>query len=337
LVEQPPKSHKNIDFDVAVIIPSNHGHDDLVFVTLQICNQTARPKEIIIVDSSNECGKCPPIIQEQCRQCAINLTYKVAHRALPGCARNIGIENATNRFIAFIDVETIPTPDWLDTAKNILANPSLFGVWGKTVFQATTALEALMRDGYFGQAPRRTLPGTVLRKEALGIVGHFVPWVRAGEDSDWMQRIKLSRLQLADPKEATLTYLGLTNQHPISLARKWRRNYSASRALPHLFPQKLLILVTFYLALILTALNWNNLFAGWEPKSILYIPNVTKIVAVTPLIFYLLVRGIILPLRRRVPLSAIVPLRWLGIATICAIGDVAKITAFLLPKKTTPR
>jgi len=333
LLEQPHHAQENFGFDVSVIIPSNHRHDDLIFVTIQICNQTATPNEIIIIDSSDERGECPPTIQEQCRRRKINLTYKVVDNALPGFARNIGIEHSTNKFVAFIDVKTVPQQDWLAIAIRDLENTRLSGVWGKTTFDALTEIEKLTRDGFFGQAPRRTLPGTVLRVEALDITGRFIPWVRAGEDTDWMQRVELSRLPFVDPPSATLSYKGLLTQRPIDLARKWRRNYSASRALPHLLPQKFLVSITFYMFIILVALNWNNLLAGWESTSVFYIPNITKITAALPLLIYLIIRGVILPLRRRVPLSSITPFRWLAIAMICAIGDTAKITAFLLPQK----
>ena len=335
MVEEPRPGQGGTGFDVSIIIPSNHRHQDLLDLIILVCNQSVTPAEIVIIDSSDERGQCPRRIQERCFQLAINLTYEPVDHAYPGGARNIGIERAKHQFIAFIDVRTSPRNDWLATAKDFLKDPTVFGVWGRTNFEAETAFEKLTRDGFFGRNARRTLPGTVIRKEAIIIAGRFVSWVRAGEDTDWLQRIALSRLKFIDPPNATINYSGLLKQNPIGLAKKWSRNYTASRILPHLFPQKILIWITFYPILVLIALNWNNLLAGWETESIFYVPNITKIVAASPGLIYILIRGIVLPLKRGVPVLETLPFRWLAIAAICAVGDGVKAAAFLVPKKST--
>ena len=336
MLKNPCTTRKDAWFDVSVIIPTNHSHQDLIDLTLMVCNQSAPPAEIIIIDSSHERGNCPLEIQQRCVLLKIDLTYKAIDQAYPGRARNVGINHSKHKHIAFIDVRTIPRSDWLAVAKTSLVGSKVSGIWGRTNFEAATELEKLTRDGFFGRNARRTLPGTVLCREALAISGQFVGWVRAGEDSDWMQRIYVSRLKFLDPPDVTLDYQGLLNQDIISLARKWSRNYSSARILPQLFLQKSLIWFTFYPYLVLLALNWNNLLAGWEIESIFYIPNVTKVVAASPALIYILFRGIVLPLRRGVPLGEVLPFRWLAIATICSIGDGAKAVAFLRPEKTRP-
>jgi len=335
LVEEPRSGKRNTGFDISIIIPSNHRHQDLLDLTLLVCNQSIKPAEIVIIDSSDERGECPRRIKDLCFQLAIDLTYESVDHAYPGGARNIGIEHAKHQFIGFIDVRTSPRNDWLAVAMDLLKDHTVSGVWGRTNFKAETKLEKLTRDGFFGRNPRRTLPGTVLRKEAITIAGQFIAWVRAGEDTDWLQRITLSRLKFLDPPNATINYSGLLNQGLIELAKKWSRNYTASRVLPHLFPQKLFLWVTFYPILVLVALNWNNLLAGWETQSIFYIPNITKIVAASPGLMYVLIRGIIMPLKRGVPILETLPFRWLAIAAICAVGDGVKAAAFLIPKNIT--
>jgi hypothetical protein len=335
LVQETRPGQGRTGFDVSIIIPSNHSHEDLLDLTLLVCNQSVTPAEIVIIDSSDERGECPRRIQERCFQLAINLTYESVDHAYPGGARNIGIEHAKHQFIAFIDVRTSPGNDWLAVAKDLLKDHTVFGVWGRTNFEAETKLEKLTRDGFFGRNSRRTLPGTVLRKEAVKVAGQFVSWVRAGEDTDWLQRITLFGLNFRDPPNATISYSGLLNQNPLGLAKKWSQNYTASRFLPHLFPQKILIWITFYPILVLMALNWNNLVAGWKTESIFYVPNITKIVAASPGLIYILIRGIVLPLKRGVPVLETFPFRWLAIAAICAVGDGVKAAAFLALKKST--
>jgi hypothetical protein len=259
------------------------------------------------------------------------LIYQSEQRSYPGRARNIGLDRASNEFIAFLDVKTCPKPEWLEQAVRLQTEPSLYGVWGLTTFTATTSFEKLTRDGFFGRTPCRTLPGTIMRKSTLSHVGRFIEWVRAGEDTDWIERVDLLGLNFARSTCATLSYTGLLGQKPAALARKWWRNYSASGALPHLFPQKIFIWSLFYPTLVLIAFNWNKIIAGWETQSSFYIPNVTKIAAAMPVALYLVARGLIIPYCRSVPLSALLPLRWISIAFVCLTGDTAKAIAMLRP------
>jgi len=318
--------------EISIIIPSNHSHLELAVLSLQVANQYATPAEIIIIDTSNEPGECPTPIEKQCEKLGIRLVYHKRERAYPGHARNLGIKLSSCQFIGFIDVETIPQRDWTKQAMDLFRkDPGILGVWGKTTFEALSTFEKLSRDGIFGRLPRRTLPGTIINRTVLTKIGSFVEWARAGEDTDWMQRVDLFGLNFCLSSDATLTYKGLLNKSPVDFGKKWLRNYTASRSLPHLFPQKILTWVTVYPTLVLMAFNWNNLIAGWETGSLFYIPNITKIAATMPVILYIALRGIIMPHRRGVPLRNILPLRWLSIALVCFIGDATKMLMFLIP------
>lgn len=327
----------NRRFDVSVIIPSNHSHAELLELTLKVCCQSVTPTEIIIVDTSNERGQSPEELINRCDKLEINLIYEAVDHAFPGRARNIGLSRATSKFLAFLDVRTIPCEHWLQNAKLQHEDPTLSGVWGLTSFEARNRFEKLIRDGFFGQNPRRTLPGSVFKKEILSITGSLVTWVRAGEDTDWIQRVDLSDLNFGYPQTATLNYMGLINQDSVTLAKKWARNYSSSSMLPHLFPYKIIVWITFYLSIILLALNWNSLLAGWDTESIMYLPNVTKLAGLIPIFAYLTTRGLIMPHKRGVPKEALLPIRWLSIALVCLIGDLTRALVLLNPSSIQKR
>jgi len=327
----------NERFDVSVIIPSNHRHADLLELTLKVCCQSVIPTEIIIVDTSDEKGQSPQEILDQCYKLKIKLIYEVVDHAFPGRARNIGISRATSKFLAFLDVRTMPCENWLRNAKLQHEDPKLSGVWGLTSFEAQNKFERLIRDGFFGRNPRRTLPGSVFKKEILTVTGSLVEWVRAGEDTDWIQRVDLSDLNFGYPQTATLMYMGLINQDPVTLAKKWARNYSSSGMLPHLFPYKIIVWTTFYLSIVLLALNWNSLLAGWNTESMMYLPNVTKLAGLIPIFGYLTTRGLIMPRKRGVPKGALLPIRWLAVALVCLIGDLARAFVLLNPNNTQTR
>ena len=135
---------------VSVVIPSNHSHHELLKVVHAICQQKVKPAEIVIVDSSLECGACPGEVTKSCAFSGIRLIYVHLAHALPGRARNIGLELSKAELIAFIDVQTIPKPNWLEISFHLLTSNRVLGVWGATHFNADTTFERLVRDGFHG-------------------------------------------------------------------------------------------------------------------------------------------------------------------------------------------
>jgi hypothetical protein len=317
--------------NICVVIPSNHNHEDLIIVIKAINNQIIQPAEIVIVDSSFERGKCPAEISALCAASGIKLIYEHRTSALPGEARNIGISRAGTGLIALLDVETIPRPDWLEKSLRLLSTVGVLGVWGSTYFSADNKFERLVRDGLFGIHPRKTLPGSVFRREVFKKAGEFIDWVRAGEDTEWMLRVEVLKIRVLSTTH-TVDYTGLIGSDAMQLMKKWHRNYTMSRELPHLFPQKLLLWLIFYPMLILIAFNWNYLIADWRMDSPLYLGHVTKIMATLPIFIYVITRGVVMPLKRGVGVWRLLPARFLMITSVCLIADFVKILVFSSPK-----
>ena len=319
--------------DISVIIPNNHRHHELLKLVHAICNQTVKPAEIVIVDSSGERGTCPEEIKLLCAVSGFQLIYEHRVHALPGQARNIGLGLVKGELIAFIDVQTIPKPQWLEISLNLLASNAIAGVLGATSFIAESTFERLVRDGFHGTLPRTTLPGSVFRRDVFAKAGQFVDWVRAGEDTEWILRLELLKVMVVCPPGALIDYVGLIDSSMKQLLKKWYRNYTASRDLPHFFPQRLLLWLVLYPLIVLIAFNWNFLIADWRMDSPMYIGHVTKIVAIFPVLGYVGVRGILLPLKRGVGIWRLLPLRFIAITVICLMADVVKMLVFSIPKR----
>ena len=299
-----------------------------------LCSQTAKPFEIVIVDSSLQGGVCPAEIEVVCSASNIKLKYEHRERAFPGNARNIGLDLASGELIAFIDVQTIPRLNWLEASSlRLLEGRGYFGVLGATCFNAQNRFESLVRDGFYGAFPRRTLPGSVFRREVFVMAGRFIDWARAGEDTEWMLRLEVLRISTVYSSSALVDYVGLIGTDIKQLLKKWFRNYAASRALPHFFPQKLLLWIVIYPLLLLIAFNWNYLIADWRMDSPLYIGHVTKTAAFLPMLIYVIVRGLMLPLRRGVDIWRLLPIRFVAIAFVCCVADFVKILVFSLPHR----
>lgn len=319
---------------VSVIIPSNHACYDLFKIVESVCCQTVKPAEIIIVDSCAAHGAVSSVdISVLCEASGIVLHYAHPHLAFPGQARNIGLSLANAELIAFIDVQTIPHPNWLEMSVGVLSNDNVVGVFGSTTFAAETSFERLIRDAFFGVLPRKTLPGSVFKREVFDKAGHFIDWVRAGEDTEWMLRLELLKIQAVYLPSGLVDYVGLIGINLKKVLKKWYRNYAASHDLPHLYPQKLFLWLVLYPLMIFVALNWNYLFANWHEDSPLYIAHITKMAAIFPILAYILTRGIVLPLRRGVGFASILPFRFIAIATISFMADAVKAYVFTIPRR----
>jgi hypothetical protein len=319
--------------NISVIIPSNHGHHELQKIVHAVYCQTIKPFEILIIDSSIEAGNCPEGITKLCADGGIKLIYSYHQLALPGDARNIGLGMANGDLIGLIDVQTIPRPFWLEASVNLLACHDIDGVWGATYFNAETKFEMLVRDCFFGVLPRKTLPGSVFRRKVFGKSGEFIDWVRAGEDTEWMLRLEQLKVSVVNPSSALIEYVGLVGLDLKGLIRKWFRNYTASRELPHFFPQKMLMWLTLYPLLVLIAFNWNYLVADWSMDSPYYFSHVTKMATIVPPLVYFFVRGILLPKYRGVGMWRLLPFRFVMIILICMLADVVKLLVFSVPQR----
>ena len=182
--------------NISVIIPYNYSKENLILVVSKICNQTKKPTEIIVVDSSNKNEDCSDELNQICVRFNIKLIYKKSAHAYPGKARNIGLSLATSEILAFIDVQTIPRQNWLEDSLKRLSETKADGVWGSTYYQAGSTLEKLVRDGLYGKAPFKTLPGSIFKSDVFARSGRFINWVRAGEDTEWMDRLQMLKLNI---------------------------------------------------------------------------------------------------------------------------------------------
>jgi len=190
-----------------------------------------------------------------------------------------------------------------------------------------------LRDGFYGVLPRKTLPGSVFRREIFVKVGQFIDWVRAGEDTEWMMRLVVHKIPILCVPNASVDYVGLIGTNMEQMLKKWHRNYSASRDLTHFFPLKLLLLLVIYPLLVLIAFNWNYLIADWQTDSPLYIGHVTKVIVILPILTYVIARGVVLPLKRGLQIMQLFPTRFLIIIAVCFVADLVKVLAFALPMR----
>ncbi len=218
---------------ISLIIPHKDSEDQLIKVLNHIRLWTLYPDEVLIIDSSKPRLEISGNFSNFCNENNIAQKILFGDDLFPGAARNIGIISASNNILAFLDVNTIASKDWLKSGLNILNSEGTEGVWGHTYYKAERHTEKIIRASSYGQKPIRTLPGSMFYKDVFFKCGLFIESVRAGEDGDWINRVILQELAVVSPKEE-LTYVGLSHLSYISVIKKWHRNYLSASRLPSL-------------------------------------------------------------------------------------------------------
>ena len=107
---------------ISVIIPVFNGENTIERCLYSLGSQTISADEIIVVDSSND--RTPSIVREKFPNIHfIHLNKKTD----AGRARNIGIEKATGRIIAFTDADCIADRKWIENIKKAHSKADVVG------------------------------------------------------------------------------------------------------------------------------------------------------------------------------------------------------------------
>lgn len=317
--------------NISLVIPVRNDQNLLNFLLYKILEQISKPFEVLIVDSSESPFEFEEKTQQSFVCAGINLIYIHSKPLYPGAARNLGVQRSSCELIAFLDVKTLPSANWLEDALLQITATNCIGVLGKTSYYASSQFEKRVRAATYGVKPIVTLPGSLFRRDAFTIVGSFLSNTIAGEDADWILRARLHGLLLSTSSKTFLTYSGLVGIKYSELIKKWWRNYRACRDIPYLADHRSIYLLIINIIIIFIFMNWNAVIANWNEDSTLYIGHITKIGVGVIGSLYILYRGIYLPYRRKVSLRYLFPKEWLLVVIIGVTIDVVKLLAFLPP------
>ena len=315
---------------VSLIIPfkSDKSEKEKLFTLLRgISNWKAVPNEIIIINTDQEKLSFPSDIELFTEQGNINFCIFHQKKTYPGHARNIGICNASNSLLAFLDTSTHPSNDWLLNGLDIINAHNCEGVWGKTKYQAEKFLSKIFRASTYGEKPIQTLPGSILHKNIFKKCGLFVESTRAGEDGDFMSRAKLHNVNISE-SESFLNYDKLDKISFKEIIKKWYRNHSHAASMPYLRAHKDTYFYGISFLAIIIAFNWNRVFDPTGIENDFFIPNITKISVLIIFLAYLSLRGVVLPMRKGTSLKFIFPLNFILISLMSFLLDLTKTIAY---------
>jgi glycosyltransferase involved in cell wall biosynthesis len=269
--------------NISVIIPTYHFADVAKRVIQATLNQTLRPTELIIIDSSSDNS-----IEDLANglESDIPIVYQRVDQAFPGEARNKGAAIASQDWLAFLDSKTVPVSDWLESNFKALDESKADIIFGTTKYLASSSFQKCLQACVYGLKTIETTPGTLIQKSNFDKIGGFREGVRTGDDMEWRETIKRSTLSYISPKRISLTYNELPEHLLPTLKRFFIYQLHTSRV--DIQNTSKSIMFSFFL-IFMTILvpKWNSI-VGWE-DSIFYFPNITKLYISSLAVFALLI------------------------------------------------
>lgn len=185
---------------VDVVIPVHGERSEALATTLSACLRQTYPvsKIFVVDDGSPEPINLPHWAQSSTQICLLRLPQNLGISA----ARNAAIACSNAPYLACINTQVLPDPDWLATCQNYLSNHTGVGAcYARLVPNRPDRILTRWRMRFletkFGEqsGPSPFAPGhaVLFRKNALDLVGGYdVRYRRHHEDSDICQRMRLS-------------------------------------------------------------------------------------------------------------------------------------------------
>lgn len=188
--------------------------------------------EVIVVDDGSKTPLQPVVSIFLDR---LDVTLLKQTNTGPAAARNAGAERARGEYLAFIDDDCTPHPDWLQKLGNRLAEAPDHVIGGRTLNALvenlySTASQNLLNAGYAyynpipGQASffasnNLTVPAAHFRS-----IGGFDVTFKTSEDRDFCDRWRHHGLQMTYAPEILINH-----SHPLNLRLFWRQHFNYGR------------------------------------------------------------------------------------------------------------
>lgn len=212
---------------VSLVVPARDEASSVEVLVRSIHRQTRQPDEVVIVDGGSTDGT-PDIVR---RLIDNDRRYRLLDGggSTPGRGRNIGIEAASNPWVALTDAGIELDPHWLDRLVRVVEHDEAVdvvygsfaaarGSWFERC--ADLAYVSRLAPSPVGPVRTRFIASCLLRKEAWRRAGGFRD-LRAAEDLLFMRRLDELGCRVAFAPEATATWQ--LQPTPAATFRRFRR------------------------------------------------------------------------------------------------------------------
>lgn len=254
---------------ISLVVPMYNEETSLKNLIESINKQKFLPSEVILVDG----GSTDKTIEVFNRLCAGNSSYRLiqTERATPGRGRNIGIQAASNEWIALTDAGIILDENWLSELAAVAEREQVDAVYGNVSPVRNSFFEKLATFAYV--APLREnvirtkfIASSLLKRSVWQTVGGF-PDLRAAEDLIFMESVEsegfksaiapkaLVHWQLRPDLLSTFKKFTLYSKHNVWIKRHWDWHYGILR--------QYLLMIPFVILALVHSFWWILIIAGW--------------------------------------------------------------------------
>jgi glycosyltransferase involved in cell wall biosynthesis len=234
------------DLRVSLVIPVRNEAATISDLLTSIHSQTLRASEIILVDGGSVDNTVQILRKAVQEEASLHLLE--VQDATPGRGRNIGIEAASNEWIALTDAGIWLDPTWLERlAAEVERNPSVNLVFGAYEAQTGTFFQQCAAAAYVPPKQRRpggpmrgpSIASCLLHRNVWRSIGGF-PDLRAAEDLVFIERCQqvgriawapqaVVRWQLQPTLKATFRRFALYSYHNVLAGRQRYWHYGIAR------------------------------------------------------------------------------------------------------------
>jgi glycosyltransferase involved in cell wall biosynthesis len=298
---------------VSVVVPILNEADSLPSLLAGLAGQTCLPSEILLSDAGSTDGSAQ-LAETWWREHGVpETTLRVLQSpgALPGGGRNNGVCAASSLWVAFIDGGIVPEPDWLERLLTCAEADGSRAVFGTCDFEGQGVIDLATCALSYGQgAVHAVLPASLFRRDLFAETGAFREDLRSAEDLLWLQQLDklMGRRQVCGGARVHYRHF------PASFAatfRKWRENEKNSVRAGVRSRQHGIYLAALPVSLAVAILTPLGFFAA--------------------LLIYLLLRGVVDPIRRSRNWRwwAVSPLAVIAAPALAVTIDAAKCLGIL--------
>jgi len=183
--------------EISVVVPVRNEEKSIRALLDGLLSQTLPPNEIVITDGGSV-DQTRAIIEEFIQRGA-PVRLLTDNDSLPGRSRNIGVRNARNDWIAFIDAGIRPTTDWLQAlADKVINQPDAEVVYGSyepitdSFFEECAAIAYIPPPTTTDEGPVRpySIVSSLMPRKVWEQAGGFPEHLRSAEDLLFMNRVE---------------------------------------------------------------------------------------------------------------------------------------------------
>lgn len=296
--------------NLSVIIPIFDATDSIKLLVSFFLRQRFKPKEIILLDSGSNIHITKYF--ETLSKSSEIIIYKKINFSHPGTARNIGINISKSDYLTFFDINTLPRVNWLKKSFDIVKKDNLSVLFGKRITLDNSFIKKIIKYSTYGNSSYVSLTGTIILKSFLINNNFFFINTRAGEDIEWIKRVKAKTNHI---NTEIILYNGLSNNIIFNLKKWFIYSMSYSKVLKDVNHQKKIYFFTMiYSLLAIFFLENYYLFLFFSLNFLIY------------LIYFAFVR----PVYSKVNFKDLFPFNWILIFFIRVLFDISKTPGLLI-------